>query len=193
MPNTFADLTTLYTPPTIPGSLGGVTQQPQSTGSIFSETNAAMMQGLSGSDPTAPQPSLPFGSGPMFAAEDISNVGGVTGAAPPVDTKTFIPEIPDPLDIQIDEFVAAEEGFQRTTKSGKVKDKVHEGRKGARKAKKQDRKEDRWARQNADLTGKDKRKTRRAQRHARKGSWKDYKGEMDLKAEDKAAELEYNI
>ena len=196
MADTFTDLTALYTPPTIPASLGESYQPGQSEfASVFSPTNEAMMTALSGVDPTAQQPTLPIGSGmPMFAAEDIANVGGVTSAAPVEDTKTFIPEIPDPLDTQIDEFVTAEEGFRMKDKeTGEFKDKVYTGRRGSRKAKKQDRRDDRAARKDTDLKGRDKRKTRRAQRHARKGAWKDYKGEMDLKAEDQATELEYNI
>ena len=120
MADASTDLTALYTPPTIPGSLGGVTQQPQSTGSVFSETNAAMMQGLSGVGEQ--QPSLPIGSGvPMFAAEDIANVGGVTSAAPVEDTKTFIPELPDPLEEQTSMFTDAYSKGYTTTEDTRGK------------------------------------------------------------------------
>lgn len=133
------------------------------------------------------------------------NVAGVMGMGQQADYTTDIPELTDPLVEETEEWATAdEEGFQRTNKDGEAVGKMKTGRAGARKAKKQDRKEDRWERQgrteildeDGEPTGewskKDKskkkggflsgerRRLRKAQKDNRKQSWKNYKGDQAL-------------
>lgn len=133
------------------------------------------------------------------------NVAGVMGMGGQEDYTTDIPEIIDPIVEETEEWATAdEEGFQRTNKDGEKVGKMKTGRAGARKAKRQDRKEDRWERQgrteildeDGEPTGewskKDKskkkggflsgerRRLRKAQKDNRKQSWKNYKGDQAL-------------
>ena len=123
------------------------------------------------------------------------NVGGVVADAEKAGP-AFVPEERDLIEEQTWEFEDAdEEGFQRTNKKGELVGKEHTGRRGARKAKKQDRKEDRWTRQGRildeetgewsdkgegdRLRGSEKRQERRRNRQDRGDSWDDYKDAVD--------------
>ena len=65
-----------------------------------------------------------------------------------------------------------------------------EGMVKARGVKRADRKADRKARKEAGLTGKAKRRARKAQRQQRKDSFKAFKEELDLEAQQAASDLE---
>jgi len=210
MPVSQADIIALSSPIPVPTEMGDFRPQDNSAFTSKQQEVNAALSGVS-KDPGV---GLPFGdtglieksgaspastgttsSGPRvnFATDVVGEqVGGLVGSAPqdPDKYEAHIPEPKDTIAEDTDEFIEAEKGFQRTNKEGELIGKKQSGRRGARKAKRQDRKEDKWARQEAGLTGSEKRKMRRAQRRNRKQSWQNYKGEMDLQAQDKLAELE---
>ena len=76
----------------------------------FTQTNQAMLGNLSGGNNGAPPPTLPIGAGntmygaDSFSQEDISGVGGVVGKKPEADTTSFIPTIPDPSEVDTQDF-----------------------------------------------------------------------------------------
>ena len=165
MPVTQADITALSSPIPVPTEMGDF--RPQDNSAFTSkqqEVNAALSGvskdpgvGLPLGDtgliekstlpPTTSSTGNPFQSQSFSGPTDVvgENVGGLVGDAPqdPDKYEAYIPEPKDPSESiaeDTDEFIEAEKGFQRTTKSGRVKKKEFTGRKGARKAKKQDKK-----------------------------------------------------
>ena len=205
MPVSSADITALSSPLPVPTGLGD-NRSSLSSQSPFTSNQQQVNMALSGISPD-PGVSPAIGSGNTMMPQSLAgisgaamdsvggNVAGLVGQQEEASDKyeTYIPEdttAEDAIDAQVEEFQDAEEGFQRTTKSGRVKKREFTGRKGARKAKKQDRKEDRWARQEAGLSGSKKRQMRRAQRGQRQEAWGIYKGEAKADAMDEAADLE---
>ena len=198
MADAATDLTVLYSPLPVPAPLGeGYKQTPTYSGS-FTPAQEAMTKSLSGTaDPSVIPPQLPIGSGvPMFAAEDISNVGGVTGAAPVEDTATVIPQlatekaVEDAYEGQVSEYMQAHEEGSEDSELWRWDTSKEAGMGAARSVKREDRRADRDARKDAGLKGSKKRQMRRAQRKQRKYAWKDFKGKRDLKAQEEAAQLE---
>ena len=130
MPASATDLAILSSPLPVPAPLG---QAPGTAGYAggFSPAQQAMAGGLTGANPSAITPNMPFGAGgtmypgPMFATEDIANVGGVTGTAPMEDKSVVIPEVPDPVDIQAEEFMEAhEEGGKPVAREARREDRA---------------------------------------------------------------------
>ena len=160
-----ADLNALYNPVMAPAPLGeAATQEAMLKTQPFTGTQQAMAQGLTGSNKTAPVPTLPVGSGntmyptsgPVFAQEDIANVGGVTSMAPTEDTSVVIPMI-DPLMEQENEFMDAYKQGYTVEEEGDLwsggwsnKAGVQKSagtKKAAKAAKRDDRYQDRMSRQ----------------------------------------------
>jgi len=177
------DLNALYTPVLPPAPLGEATAPAQP----FNEQQQAMAKGLTGSDPAATTPTLPVGTGntmytgPMFNQGDISNVGGVTGMAPQEDTQTYIPETVTSVDAMTQSFHDAADKTRNIT-DGRGKTKEITGRKMARRAKGEARREDRRERRAEGLSGGEKRRRRRGQRRSRKEAWKNYKADEAYEA-----------
>ena len=217
MPNQIAQSAMLAQPPTVPGMAPGNTQSPYSVLAGTTSGQAGMPFGsgttVSGSgnlstaynDNNQVMVSAPGSGGAITGAGALTgggNVAGVMGMGEQEDYTTDIPEITDPIVEETEEWQTAdEEGFQRTNKKGEKVGKEKTGRAGARKAKRQDRKEDRWKRQGrteildedgnptGEWTGKDKdkklrgrakRQARRAQKDIRKQAWKNYKDDQKL-------------
>ena len=163
MPVTQADITALSSPIPVPTEMGDF--RPQDS-SAFTAKQQQVNSALSGASKD-PGVGLPFGdtglieksgastntgtttgfAGPMDVVGE--NVGGLVGDAPqdPDKYEAYIPEPKDTIAEDTDDFVEAEKGFQRTNKEGELIGKERSGRRGARKAKRQDRKEDKWVRQ----------------------------------------------
>ena len=144
----------------------------------------------------------------MFAQEDIANVGGVTAMAPVENTEVFIPEAPDGVEEQANEFIDAyKEGYSVEEGTEWLGMDAHQvGNKGAAGTKKaanlarrEDRYQDKQDRQKDEKKyydelvkggmkeGKARRQARQAMREQRRGqrterkeAWKAYKGERDL-------------
>lgn len=220
MPVSQSDIIALSSPIPVPTEMGDFRPQDKSAFTSKQQEVNAALSGVS-KDPGV---GLPFGDTGLIEKSGASTstgttttdfagpidvvgekVGGLVGRAPqdPDKYEAYIPEPKDEIAEDTDEFVEAEKGFQRTNKEGELIGKEQSGRRGARKAKRQDRKEDRWLRKGYTkqedgswektrdkLKGSDKRKKRRLQRQNRKQSWQNYKGEMDLQAQDELAELE---
>jgi hypothetical protein len=142
-------------------------------------------------------------------AEDFNQVGGnVAGLygrnQSLEDTKAFIPEAPDPIAEETDEFIDAyEDGYTAETGIGKLLGSEAEAgtMKAARLARRDDRRADKKARRKAAREAKEdgyskkearqlKRQLRKGARATRKESWKTFKGERDLSRADDAYKLE---
>ena len=182
--NALAGLTAPIPPP---GELA--TQAP------FTPTQQIMNAGIAGTGQV--QHKLPLGSGTTtlddspvdnrynitgIAEESVGgNVGGVVGKSAE-DLKPQTAYIPDVEDVNEKAFEGQISEFHDIA--------GEEGRSGARKVKRSDRRSDRAARRREDLKGGEKRRMRRAQRRQRKDAWRTYKGEEDLATAEEAANLE---
>lgn len=148
-------------------------------------------------------------------ARDFNEVGGnVAGLYgrdySPEDTKAFIPEAKDPTEEQTNEFLKAyEEGIETDSYNSALGVDIEGGfakgeagtMRAARLAKREDRYDDKKARQKAfdemvqgGMKKKDarkiKREMRRGARASRKDAWKTFKGERDLQRQEEAYKLE---
>ena len=166
-------------------ALSGVSKDP-GVGLPFGDTGLIEKSGASTSTGTTTSPNF---AGPIDVVGE--RVGGLVGSAPqdPDKYEAYIPEPKDTLAEDTDDFISADAG-EGDFKMYDSKGEQITGKRAARGAKRADRRADRQARKDAKLTGSDKRRVRRAQRRNRKQSWQNYKGEMDLQAQDKLAELE---
>ena len=166
-------------------ALSGVSKDP-GVGLPFGDTGLIEKSGASTSTGTTTSPNF---AGPIDVVG--KRVGGLVGSAPqdPDKYEAYIPEPKDTLAEDTDDFISADAG-EGDFKMYDSKGEQITGKRAARGAKRADRRADRQARKDAKLTGSDKRRVRRAQRRNRKQSWQNYKGEMDLQAQDKLAELE---
>tara|TARA_R100001594_G_scaffold23894_1_gene46698 strand:- start:562 stop:1188 length:627 start_codon:yes stop_codon:yes gene_type:complete len=206
MPVSQADIIALSSPIPVPTEMGDFRPQDKSAFTSKQQEVNAALSGVS-KDPGV---GLPFGdtglieksgtststgttttdfSGPIDVVGE--RVGGLVGSAPqdPDKYEAYIPEPKDTLAEDTDDFISADAG-EGDFKMYDSKGEQITGKRAARGAKRADRRADRQARKDAKLTGSDKRRVRRAQRRNRKQSWQNYKGEMDLQAQDKLAELE---
>ena len=149
-------------------------------------------------------------------AQDFNEVGGnVAGLfgrqqQDAEESKTFIPEAPDPVTEETNKFIEAmDEGY--TVEDGRFGEILDEAglqrtgaagtKRAARLARREDRYQDRKARRKAFKEMKDdgmsgsearqiKRQMRKGARATRKEAWKTYKGERDLRAQDEAYKLQ---
>lgn len=181
------DYSALYSPLNVPGVVGGPPQPtivPQQTAGSggFTPAQQAMMQQTSGGgvdftkagviDPTMPVPASLQGYDPTQDSAWYKS--------PEKAEEAFVPEQETSIEKDTQKFAEGEERGQQRVEGWDVTVS------GARAAKIEDRKSDREKRKelfkSGEITRKQKRKLRRAQRGGRKESWQAYKGDTELEA-----------
>lgn len=199
-----------------PGSFGVNTQQNFSAMAKGSGVSSPIGTGNTTTSLPTSDPSLPRSSTIEGEALESggANVGGVVKTEQeviPTDIKFATAEDEqlakkeDQFEEQVDEYKEAfdsgteaeaklreeESGFQTfVRKASQDNIFTDEGMAKARGVKRADRKADGKARKEAGLTGKAKRRARKAQRQQRRDSFKAFKDELDLEAQQAASDLE---